>query len=276
MADSAAGNPPGSDGDPMEGAVLIRTGRRAPRRGSGFTRVSIDDGSDATTSGASTNGHGHSAHVDPGFDDDVAVEVGGVAEPMAATVDTTLLRERLVRLHDLAGDELERRRAEADLEPASAAPVPVEQLSSFSREMPRLARGVPHAAAEALSAARVEELRHLVRSVSNFVARQMELSARHGRGETEADEFGFDVEWTESLLPFFRFLYEHYWRVRVTGLENVPGEGRALLVSNHAGVLPFDGAMIRTAIIAEHPQPRHARMLVVTGLSRCPSPTCCW
>ena len=46
-------------------------------------------------------------------------------------------------------------------------------------------------------------------------------------------------------------------------MENVPARGRALLVANHAGIIPYDGAMIRTAILAEHPHPRHARMLVV-------------
>jgi 1-acyl-sn-glycerol-3-phosphate acyltransferase len=258
VADTAAGNPPGDDGGAIDGAVLIRTGRRAPRRASGFTRVAIEDGAETEANGASTNGHDHTEVAGHG----VALEVDALAKPVAP-VDTTLLRDRLVRLHDLAGQELERRRAGAELEPVSVAPVPVERLSSFSREVPRLARGAPHAAVEALSAARIEELRHLLRSVSSFMTRQMELSGRHSRGETEADEFGFDVEWTDSLLPLFRFLYEHYWRVRVTGLENVPGEGRALLVSNHAGVLPFDGAMIRTAIITDHPQPRHARALIM-------------
>jgi 1-acyl-sn-glycerol-3-phosphate acyltransferase len=178
-------------------------------------------------------------------------------------VDTRLLRRRLARLYDLASEELDRRRSAAELEPAFSAPVPIGQLSSLSRELPRLARGMPHAAAEVLSAARVEELRHLMQSVSSFLARQVELSGRHSRGETVTDEFGFDVEWTDSLLPLFQFLYDHYWRVRTTGIENVPDEGRALLVSNHAGVLPFDGAMIRTAILGEHPQPRHARALIM-------------
>ncbi|HEX2680015.1 MAG TPA: lysophospholipid acyltransferase family protein, partial [Candidatus Dormibacteraeota bacterium] len=57
--------------------------------------------------------------------------------------------------------------------------------------------------------------------------------------------------------------YRHYWRVEVEGVENVPARGRALLAANHAGIIPYDGAMIRTAILAEHPHPRHARMLVV-------------
>ena len=35
------------------------------------------------------------------------------------------------------------------------------------------------------------------------------------------------------------------------------------MVANHAGMIPYDGAMVRAAIMAEHPHPRHARMLVV-------------
>ncbi len=62
----------------------------------------------------------------------------------------------------------------------------------------------------------------------------------------------------------FKALYRDYWRVETTGIENVPATGRALLVSNHAGVLPWDGTMIKTAIFAEHPQPRHVRALVAS------------
>jgi 1-acyl-sn-glycerol-3-phosphate acyltransferase len=76
------------------------------------------------------------------------------------------------------------------------------------------------------------------------------------------DDFGFDRAFTESLQPLAEWLYHEYWRVDVEGLENVPDRGRALLVANHAGVIPWDGAMIRTAITAEHPAPRYARMLV--------------
>src|SRR5258708_8591088 len=48
------------------------------------------------------------------------------------------------------------------------------------------------------------------------------------------------------------------------GIHHVPATGRALLVSNHAGVLPWDGTMIKTAIFAEHPHPRHVRALVAS------------
>jgi 1-acyl-sn-glycerol-3-phosphate acyltransferase len=81
--------------------------------------------------------------------------------------------------------------------------------------------------------------------------------------ELRDDEFGFDPQFTDRVLRAALWLYRNYWRVEVDGVKNVPGRGRALLVANHAGIVPYDGAMIRTAIVAEHPQPRHARMLVV-------------
>ena len=77
------------------------------------------------------------------------------------------------------------------------------------------------------------------------------------------DDFGFDRGFTERMMPAFEWLYRRYWRVELDGVENVPASGRALLASNHSGVIPWDGAMIRTGIMLEHPRPRHARMLVV-------------
>src|SRR5258708_33208286 len=95
-----------------------------------------------------------------------------------------------------------------------------------------------------------------------FVYKQQEL-ARRG-ANYEVDDFGFDPQWTESFLSVFMVLYRDYWRVETTGIENVPATGRALLVANHAGVLPWDGTMIKTAVFAEHPQPRHVRALVAS------------
>jgi 1-acyl-sn-glycerol-3-phosphate acyltransferase len=80
---------------------------------------------------------------------------------------------------------------------------------------------------------------------------------------TRGDDFGFDPEFTERIKGIALWVYRHYFRVEVDGIRNVPASGPALLAANHAGVIPYDGAMIRTAIIAEHPRPRHARMLVV-------------
>jgi 1-acyl-sn-glycerol-3-phosphate acyltransferase len=101
-----------------------------------------------------------------------------------------------------------------------------------------------------------------VMEVAQFIYKQQEL-ARRGQNY-EVDEFGFDPQWTESFLSAFMVLYRDYWRVETTGVENVPATGRALLVSNHAGVLPWDGTMIKTAVFAEHSHPRHVRALVAS------------
>ncbi len=101
-----------------------------------------------------------------------------------------------------------------------------------------------------------------IMEVVQFAYQQREL-ARRGPNY-EVDEFGFDPQWTESFLTLFRGLYRDYWRVETTGVENVPSEGRALLVANHAGVLPWDGTMIKTAVFTEHPHPRHVRALVAS------------
>ena len=84
------------------------------------------------------------------------------------------------------------------------------------------------------------------------------------------DDFGFDREFTENLQPLAEWFYREYWRVEAFGVENVPAQGRGLLVANHAGVIPWDGAMIRTAIASEHPFPRHARMLVAAWAFQMP------
>ncbi len=54
----------------------------------------------------------------------------------------------------------------------------------------------------------------------------------------------------------YGFLYHYWFRVEVEGIDNVPSEGGALLVANHAGALPGDGAMIAKAIQQRHPRAR--------------------
>lgn len=42
--------------------------------------------------------------------------------------------------------------------------------------------------------------------------------------------------------------YRYWFRVEWEGMENIPKEGSALLVANHAGVVPVDGALIMHGI----------------------------
>jgi 1-acyl-sn-glycerol-3-phosphate acyltransferase len=96
------------------------------------------------------------------------------------------------------------------------------------------------------------------------------LLGRHLTGDFETDEWGLDWEMVDALLPFLNFLYKVYWRVETTGLEHVPVEGRALLVSHHSGLLPWDGFMIGTALRTEHPAQRLVRSLYAALLGRMP------
>jgi len=62
------------------------------------------------------------------------------------------------------------------------------------------------------------------------------------------DPFGLDLEVRALAAPAFRFLHDRYWRIEVSGAHHVPAEGPVLLVANHSGALPFDGAMIVTTV----------------------------
>lgn len=83
-----------------------------------------------------------------------------------------------------------------------------------------------------------------------------------GNLDSEVDEFGMDPAVVEALRPLCQFLYYDYWRVSVQGIENIPAKGRALLVANHSGVLPYDGAMLTIACLNEHPANRRLRFLI--------------
>jgi 1-acyl-sn-glycerol-3-phosphate acyltransferase len=90
---------------------------------------------------------------------------------------------------------------------------------------------------------------------------QADVLKRRLRGDYETDEWGMDQEFTDAVIQLFDFRYHKYWRVDMNGLENIPEEGRAMLVSNHSGQLPFDGAMILVGILQQHPAARFMRAL---------------
>ena len=79
----------------------------------------------------------------------------------------------------------------------------------------------------------------------------------------DVDEFGYDRRFTETVMPFFEFMYTVWWRVETEGIEHVPAAGSALLVANHSGVLPWDGLMISLALRHEHTARRECRMLAL-------------
>jgi 1-acyl-sn-glycerol-3-phosphate acyltransferase len=106
--------------------------------------------------------------------------------------------------------------------------------------------------------------------ISSSTQMQADTLARRLTGEYDTDEWGFDREYFEAVRPFFEFLYRTYWRVSLSGVENIPESGRALLVVNHSGQLPFDGAMVGAGVLLEHPAQRLVRTLYATWFPSLP------
>jgi 1-acyl-sn-glycerol-3-phosphate acyltransferase len=82
------------------------------------------------------------------------------------------------------------------------------------------------------------------------------------RNEYGVDPYGFDIDYLQAAAAPVLWLYRRYFRVQAFGLENVPDEGRALLVGNHSGQLPFDAAMVEMACLIDKDPPRAVRALV--------------
>ncbi len=124
--------------------------------------------------------------------------------------------------------------------------------------------------AKAVEALDVDTLRGAQMLLEGLVETFKEAAAKRARGEYEVDEFGLDSDFLDLVRPLFVFLYKKWWRVTAIGLENVPAEGGALLVSNHSGVLPWDGAMIATALWTDAPRPRVVRALHLDWFTQLP------
>jgi 1-acyl-sn-glycerol-3-phosphate acyltransferase len=105
------------------------------------------------------------------------------------------------------------------------------------------------AAAEALGVEWEQPLEDLVRFARSRLS-----------GDYAVDAFGFDPEFTQQVfLPLLRPLVRSWFRVEVRGTENLPADGSALLVSNHAGTMPLDGMVLQSVVFDEIG--RHVRLL---------------
>jgi 1-acyl-sn-glycerol-3-phosphate acyltransferase len=79
--------------------------------------------------------------------------------------------------------------------------------------------------------------------------------------ERSLDDWGRSESLLSLIDPVLNFYYRYWFRVETEGIENIPSEGGALLVSNHSGALPPDAPMVMQAIRNEHPNPRPIYML---------------
>jgi 1-acyl-sn-glycerol-3-phosphate acyltransferase len=82
------------------------------------------------------------------------------------------------------------------------------------------------------------------------------------RNEYGVDPYGLDVDYAVAAMAPFLWLYRKYFRVEVRGMDQVPTDGRVLLIANHSGQLPFDAAMLGVSLLIDLDPPRFARALV--------------
>jgi 1-acyl-sn-glycerol-3-phosphate acyltransferase len=163
------------------------------------------------------------------------LEVDAVEAPSEAAGEDNLA-EQIRALEDRLDRMIEASKGATEPPPAS-----VRQLPSDTGERP-----VFDTARELLS--------------TDFYLRKWGRLGMRNRSE-EVDDFGFDPIYEQKVMPFLNLLYEKYFRVEAEGVDNIPSEGRCVLVTNHSGTLPYDGLMIKTCVKREHPLHRDVRWL---------------
>jgi 1-acyl-sn-glycerol-3-phosphate acyltransferase len=96
--------------------------------------------------------------------------------------------------------------------------------------------------------------------------RELVPAAEPGR---EVDDWGRSQRVFDLIEPLLDFYYRYWFRAEVEGIENVPSEGGALIVSNHSGALMRAGVpIVPVALIgAEEAMPIFAQVPLLERLS---------
>jgi 1-acyl-sn-glycerol-3-phosphate acyltransferase len=134
-----------------------------------------------------------------------------------------------------------------------------EQVESAAREVvERLSAPLPVSRPGGEDGSMGDAARELLSS--DYYLRQWGRIGMRNRSE-QVDDFGLDPAYEQRLRPFAEFLYKRWFRVETRGVENIPQQGRAIVVANHSGTLPLDGLVLKTAVRLEHSGSRELRWL---------------
>jgi 1-acyl-sn-glycerol-3-phosphate acyltransferase len=126
----------------------------------------------------------------------------------------------------------------------------------------------------------LETVSNLTRAASgllsdNVFSLDRDITARLRRIPTRLNAYGYDA-WgfhpatARRATLVMGLLYKYWFRVETHGIDRLP-PGRVLLISNHAGQIALDAAMIATACILEAEPPR-----IVRGMGEYWLPTVPW
>jgi 1-acyl-sn-glycerol-3-phosphate acyltransferase len=170
-------------------------------------------------------------------------------------------KAKVIPLHGNSGRAAAQRRAGQRAQAARQHPsllsepdarASADEIAAVVREIDQHRRG---SGGLSEAAPPVTELAQKVGAVADFLRHRL-------AGDYRVDEFGFDPQFNDAIVrPLLRFFFNSWFRVEVSGIENLPATGAALVVANHAGVLPFDGLMASVAVHDKHPAHRDLRLL---------------
>jgi 1-acyl-sn-glycerol-3-phosphate acyltransferase len=170
-------------------------------------------------------------------------------------------KAKVIPLHSNSSRASAQRRAAARVESTRRHPSLLEDSGTRASpdQIAAVVREIDDRRGSFPGAARVDEgpneLAQRIAAVAEFVRKRMS-------GDYTVDEFGFDKHLNDAIfLPLLRGLFRNWFRVEVGGIENLPETGAALVVANHAGVLPLDGLMASVAVHDNHPAHRDLRLL---------------
>ena len=166
-------------------------------------------------------------------------------------------RAKVIPLHSNTGRGAAARRAAAQRADAErrhpsllsdpSGRASAEQIAAVVREIDQHRSG---AAGPSEAGSEPNELAKRIAAAADFIRKRM-------MGDYTVDEFGFDPHLNDAIfLPLLRVFFNSWFRVEVSGVENLPETGAGLVVANHAGVLPFDGLMTQVAVRDKHPAHR--------------------
>jgi 1-acyl-sn-glycerol-3-phosphate acyltransferase len=136
---------------------------------------------------------------------------------------------------------------------AKSSLMALARLGAAARHAPSFVRKLAESADDAID----DALEALLGE--SFAARMAKVPLT--LGPSGVDAFGLDPEWTKYVILTVATLHRKYFRTEIHGIENVP-TGKVLLVANHSGQIPIDGALIAASLLMDADPPRFVRAMV--------------